>query len=809
MLIGRTDEVAAIVSHIRAARSTYVSGPRGVGLSAVLEACAAKFDVPLVRGADSVPGTPFVPFAPTLAAAGLVEAGAGRIYREFAVPGAGPLVVDDMEKLDLASQTLVAQVARQGGLVVLGCRSSESLPPSLVSLARAWPAVELQPLGETALLELARSVVGHQLSAPLAVSLVSRSRGLPAVASTLARETTWARDTVRSALRAGGQSIDGMDESAWQALVTLVLADGMPAGIRDRAPYDELLGRGVAVVAQDKLVAAGGLAVDAVFTHADRHRWRLRTVDHDEFNGPASLRAKVLRGAADDRDQLVAVGTWLLRSGRSTEILGLLGTTPTGRADEDLLRAEALAALGHRPEALEILDVLAAASEEPEVLLRVARAWLEVLRDGMADQQELARRIRSVRHRLPEGQSRREVLAGLLRREVLLGERAASGGETLPADDATSSALRLVMGGELHAAATLADAADGGDESGFEHHMGMLARFLPLVYDGQLAAASDLADSQYRAAAAADDPGAGLWGYNRAKIALHAGRLHDALALSVLACQHLEWRDSTGLLVPARALQVASLARLGRLAEAESLARTFGAEDEALPRVRIGLARMGAERRRWAGDRPGAADLMLVAARHALDDGEVYSGLLALDEAFMLHPRADLLERLSGHAGRSHLLDLCVSRARAVLSGDALRLEEVGEELATLPIAGRAAHALALAAELAADAGREIHARRLRRRRDELTRLWHLTGWPTREPDPMRLTMREWEIAMRAASRERSREIGAALGLSPRTVDNHLAAVFRKLGVNRREDLRGRLDVSVAPIGVPVELLEL
>src|SRR5690606_7696191 len=116
-------------------------------------------------------------------------------------------------------------------------------------------------------------------------------------------------------------------------------------------------------------------------------------------------------------------------------------------------------------------------------------------------------------------------------------------------------------------------------------------------------------------------------------------------------------------------------------------------------------------------------------------------------------------------------------------SGDVQRLEEVGEELAALPIAGRAAHALALAAGIAAAAGREIHARRLRRRCDELTQQWHLTGWPTHEPDSMRLTMREWEIAVRAAARERSREIGAALGLSSRTVDNHLAAVFRKLGV--------------------------
>ena len=56
-----------------------------------------------------------------------------------------------------------------------------------------------------------------------------------------------------------------------------------------------------------------------------------------------------------------------------------------------------------------------------------------------------------------------------------------------------------------------------------------------------------------------------------------------------------------------------------------------------------------------------------------------------------------------------------------------------------------------------------------------------------------RLTLREREVPMLAASGVPSKVIAARLFVSARTVDNHLQAVYTKLGVTSRDELAASL----------------
>jgi DNA-binding NarL/FixJ family response regulator len=58
------------------------------------------------------------------------------------------------------------------------------------------------------------------------------------------------------------------------------------------------------------------------------------------------------------------------------------------------------------------------------------------------------------------------------------------------------------------------------------------------------------------------------------------------------------------------------------------------------------------------------------------------------------------------------------------------------------------------------------------------------------------LTERERQVAEAAAAGRTNKEIAAQLFLSSRTVELHLSAAFRKLGVRRRAELAARLDAS-------------
>ena len=147
------------------------------------------------------------------------------------------------------------------------------------------------------------------------------------------------------------------------------------------------------------------------------------------------------------------------------------------------------------------------------------------------------------------------------------------------------------------------------------------------------------------------------------------------------------------------------------------------------------------------------------------------------------------------------LYRLIADQAKAMVTSDHRTLGAASDELAALGYHGFAADAATWAAEAATARGDGRSARRGRARaimlraRSEARPPTAIQAAPT---DP--LTTREREIATMAAAGLASKEVAARLFISTRTVDNHLAKAYRKLGVRSRADLAGFLDGQIDPV---------
>ncbi len=153
----------------------------------------------------------------------------------------------------------------------------------------------------------------------------------------------------------------------------------------------------------------------------------------------------------------------------------------------------------------------------------------------------------------------------------------------------------------------------------------------------------------------------------------------------------------------------------------------------------------------------------------------------------MSSPR--LTELAAEHGG---LVTLLADHASALAEGDEA-LADVAERFAGIGALGIASQAMAQAAETAAAAGRTARARRWGARWDELAAGCDAPVALAPNTSVDTLTPREREVALMAIDGHTSREVADRFGLSVRTVDNHLAHVFTKLGIASRAELRDAL----------------
>ncbi|HWL43512.1 MAG TPA: helix-turn-helix transcriptional regulator [Ilumatobacter sp.] len=401
-------------------------------------------------------------------------------------------------------------------------------------------------------------------------------------------------------------------------------------------------------------------------------------------------------------------------------------------------------------------------------------------------------RLDAVLETISHAEWRNFVAADRTRWAILVGERPA---ERPPDDGAGDDIARLnvtmtdalvaVMAGRLAAAARhieaglpLAERLRAEVPNGAD--LLRLTDWIRLLFAGQLDRSRALAATALDAAGP-DAEAAGVWQYAISLIDLHAGRPAAAAERSTDAIRLLEWRDFTGLVATAHAVRATALAQLGRIGESRVVLDRLDGFDEldiwaALQRAQAVAWVAAAEQRH-----PDLSEVVAV-SRRGVAAGQVCLAAITSHVAVRLGHAELVADDLHEAALRCEgtLLPVLSAHAAAAIARRPADLLDAAEQLAVLGLNGAAADAATHAARLLDADGRREAARHASQQ---------AARWMRPSGSAHELTLRELDVARRAAERWSSRAIAEQLDVSPRTVDNHLSRVYRKLGIAGRPEL--------------------
>jgi DNA-binding CsgD family transcriptional regulator len=196
----------------------------------------------------------------------------------------------------------------------------------------------------------------------------------------------------------------------------------------------------------------------------------------------------------------------------------------------------------------------------------------------------------------------------------------------------------------------------------------------------------------------------------------------------------------------------------------------------------------------------------LASARQRIRDtvGPVREDAVYIFELTLLHDLVRLgvpeeaAERLNvlGRCVEGPLSGIHADHGRALVARDAALLTSVVDRYEALDVLHFAAEAATELAELHRAGGDPRSAAAAHQRATDLAERCGGLHTPAlrRGGSVEPLTPREREVALLAADGRSSKTIGDHLGLSTRTVDTHLARVYRKLGITSRSELAAALD---------------
>jgi ATP/maltotriose-dependent transcriptional regulator MalT len=326
------------------------------------------------------------------------------------------------------------------------------------------------------------------------------------------------------------------------------------------------------------------------------------------------------------------------------------------------------------------------------------------------------------------------------------------------------------------------------------------ARWWALLGTGRIAEAARLAEERFTLAIDSRlyDAAAYLavpYGYS----ALARGQARTATRRFLEVMPLLREHDVLGDLRLAISMLSQSAAIAGDLSTAE--AALAEAETPSRPTARTILAevflRLG---RAWVAtaksDTTTAVSMAAEAAAIARNLGAIALEAVALHHGVRLGDAAGVASRLQELASQvpDSIADPFARHAAAMLARDGSALDHVSATFEALGSPLLAAEAAMDAARAHLEKAAGIRARASRHRaavlaaqcEDVLTPALSLLAVDEQDP----LTRREREVATLAAQFLTSKQIAGRLGVSVRTVDNHLSRVFDKLGITSRQQLQ-------------------
>ena len=795
------------------------------------------------------PLAPLLPEALSLAPLDVLRQSVRELRQER---GNGRLVVsvDDAQFLDAASSALLHQLAStQTASLLLTARSGEALPDPIMGLRKegaiGW--IELQPLSRTEVEALLGQVLDGHLDAGTRHQLSRLSQGnalflhelveIGLSSGALAeRDGVWRWEgeqvVAGGPLEAIEQRLRPLSLPQREAAEALALSEPLPLDVLERLVAPGVIRdlEAAAVITTGPLTEKYSRRWHVHLAHplyAEALRSGLTPLHRRELLGRLgdALEATPLRRGDDPSrlamirleagqpvpaDTALAAARWMLGSGRfdAAEALARAAVDAGAGLPAEVAHSRALTGLRRPEEAQAILDAAQPAGEEQAAELALASA--QNLHFALGQAERALQVLRDAASALPEGSPAHGLAVTRALFELSAGRLDVAEGLSLAVSDDLRAPLPVRIGGMGVRGLALAYSGrphravavlDGGMEllrdspELLTTRSDLLtARWNALWFAGLVPEARRLAEEIHdRLVEDSLEPLRGYWTGLVGWSAFLSGKTHTArswLEEGVAICHR--YMAGGGHLVALEGIlgQAASFRGDLRRAELALAAARAAVTAPATEQPWVDLCEAWVL---WAQGRTseGAAAALRAAA------GWRQAGFLPT-EAWALHDAARLgdlsgVERLETLAGRCEgaLVPALALHARALLDGDAANLERASGEFERMGLTLLAAEAAAVAAEAHRRAGMPNRARVPMLRSAALAADCEKSRSPAldRVSTSGSLTHRELQVARVACGGTSSADIAAQLGLSVRTVENHLQQAYSKLGVGSRAEL--------------------